>query len=549
MKKKPIKKLLVFAINFASRSEFIKKAYLWGLKFFPSLANRLQQLIITDEIARNIKVNFFNRGTSQEWCQENNLIYFFVDHLVEITNKKGLQRVSRMLSSSLLAQGKKIRFVKWDERICSLVYMNSADLELLRKRIGPTLTPKEAAFYSNVMMAGVEVPLHKGQDNWLIVPEIPYLTNYTGLKPVHIIKAARLLGLKTAFILYDAISVPGPEMPDAAFKHNEYIRQLGDADVVLPISDCSNSCLMDALTRRNNKGSVHSPILVSIIIPVYNNVELTRHCIESILSQRIVANYEIIVVDDASTDNTPEYLKSLGDRVRVVRNSENLRFAGACNAGARIAHGNYLLFLNNDTIPEKGWLDAMLSMIISDQRIGVVGAKLIYPDRTIQHCGIVFKSDISGFLTVHRLRNTHENDSQVTYPMQFSAVTGACMLVRGDIFSRLSGFNESFGMYFEDIDFCLSVQKIGYIIVYEPLASVVHFERGSFSNKIKSLMRQSFIIFNYKWKDTIKLLGPLREGIPYSRVSENSCSASDKSPKTLLGNAPMPSINLFKETI
>lgn len=94
-------------------------------------------------------------------------------------------------------------------------------------------------------------------------------------------------------------------------------------------------------------------------------------------------------------------------------------------------------------------------------------------------------------------------------------------------------------MYFEDIDFCLNVQKIGYIIVYESLASVVHFERKSFSNEIEDPMKQSSIIFNYKWKDTIKSLGPLRYGIPYSRVPGNSHSSPDKSIQTFAGDAPM----------
>lgn len=566
--------------------------------------------MITEETFRKANISFFKRHTSKVPCQEHDIIYFFVHPLVELSKNKGLQEISRMLSSSLLSLNKKIRFVKWDDKIGSLVYTNSTEMAYLRKKSWLVPTPEDADFFSKTIMSGSEVPLHNGQNNWLIVPDIPYLMSNNELQPIYLITTARFLGIKTVFISCAAEFTLSPEMADPVLNQNEYIRQLQAADVVLTISDKSNhplrafithekfnpeneknqnwsgnnlsptksfigpnltdhapatksepailnihslkavgvkpeetwaqysKQLLNILARENASVFYHSSTSVSIIIPVHNNVDLTKQCIESILSQNIITDYEIIVVDDASTDNTPAYLKSIGDRVRVVRNSKNIHFAGSCNAGSKIAHGKYLLFLNNDTIPEKGWLDAMFSRIISDPGIGIVGAKLLYPDRTIQHCGIVFKPDTSGFRPVHRLRNTPEHNQQATYPMQFSAVTGACILIRREIFHRLSGFNESFKMYFEDIDFCLSAQKIGYTIVYEPLASIIHFERETFSNSINDLMRQSFIIFNYKWKDTIKSLGPLRDGIPYTKITANDFSSSDKSTQTFLRKCP-----------
>ncbi len=153
---KVIKKALVLAIFFACRNELIRESYLWGLQHFPGLENRLQKLMIADAISGNANLIFFNRKIPQELCQEHNLFYFFVDHLVELRDNTGLQRVGRMLSRSFLELGKKMRFVKWDEKKHTLVYINSANLEHLGKWSGPVLSPNEAAFYSDGMMAGVE---------------------------------------------------------------------------------------------------------------------------------------------------------------------------------------------------------------------------------------------------------------------------------------------------------------------------------------------------------------------------------------------------------
>ena len=131
--------------------------------------------------------------------------------------------------------------------------------------------------------------------------------------------------------------------------------------------------------------------IVSLVIPTLNNLDFTRECLEAIRKTAGMIPYEIIVVDNASTDGTGDYLlqEESAGRLKVIFNKENLGFAKACNQGARIAGGKYLIFLNNDTVPQPGWLEEMVQLAESDESIGIVGSKLLFPDGTIQHAGVV----------------------------------------------------------------------------------------------------------------------------------------------------------------
>src|SRR5258708_3605475 len=122
----------------------------------------------------------------------------------------------------------------------------------------------------------------------------------------------------------------------------------------------------------------------SIVIPVRNQAVLTERCLQA-LGQ---GDFEIIVVDDASTDQTPQLLASLAGRLKVMAHSINEGFATSCNHGAAVASGEFLVFLNNDTIPKPGWLDALVHYAEAHPQVSVVGSKLVYPDNTIQHAGV-----------------------------------------------------------------------------------------------------------------------------------------------------------------
>src|SRR5205823_4953534 len=130
-----------------------------------------------------------------------------------------------------------------------------------------------------------------------------------------------------------------------------------------------------------------------ILIPVFNKASLTRQCLETLIARPPKVDHEIIVIDDASTDDTQRLLSGYDDRVRVIRHKTNTGFATACNDGAAAATGEFLVFLNNDTIPHEAWLDTMVNYADAHPQAAVVGAKMLFPDGTIQHAGVCVCQD------------------------------------------------------------------------------------------------------------------------------------------------------------
>lgn len=212
---------------------------------------------------------------------------------------------------------------------------------------------------------------------------------------------------------------------------------------------------------------------VSIVIPVFNNLAYTRKCIESITGNSGAGvPHELIVVDNGSTDGTAEFLSSLSGDVKVIANGENLGFAKACNQGAAAAAGDYLVFLNNDTIVHPGWLEGVIRAFVL-HRADICGVKLLYPDGTIQHAGVAFNEKGHPF---HLFRGSPANAFYVNKVREFQCVTAACMGVKRELFGRLGGFDEGYRNGFEDVDLCLRAREAGCRIVYTPECVVTHFE-------------------------------------------------------------------------
>ena len=212
----------------------------------------------------------------------------------------------------------------------------------------------------------------------------------------------------------------------------------------------------------------------SIIIPVWNKVELTKQCLTALASATTDVSFEVILVDNGSTDGTKEFLAELQGDVRIIRNEENLGFAKACNQGARAARGKYLVFLNNDTIPEPHWLKPLVSEVDEHPEVGIVGSKLLFADGSVQHAGVVFmRSHLSAY---HVYRSASNAVPAVNQRREFQAVTAACMLIRREVFEEAGGFDEGFINGFEDVDLCLKVREKGHHVIYQPRSVVYHLE-------------------------------------------------------------------------
>jgi GT2 family glycosyltransferase len=235
----------------------------------------------------------------------------------------------------------------------------------------------------------------------------------------------------------------------------------------------------------------------SIVIPVHGKAELTRACLDAVLAD-LPGNCEVVVVDDASPDPTPQLLAGYGEAIRVVSRERNGGFAVACNEGAAAARGELLLFLNNDTEPRAGWLEALRGYATAHPEAAVLGAKLLYPGEVVQHAGVVFGQDgyphhlYAGFPAKH---------PAVCHPRRLQAVTAACMLVRRDAFEAAGGFDTGFHNSLEDVDLCLRIGAAGGEVHYCPDAVLVHLESASRGRSDR--FERSVSLYCERWRQRV----------------------------------------------
>jgi GT2 family glycosyltransferase/glycosyltransferase involved in cell wall biosynthesis len=217
---------------------------------------------------------------------------------------------------------------------------------------------------------------------------------------------------------------------------------------------------------------VESP-RVSIVIPVHDKFYVTYHCLASLLLAANSVSFEVILVDDGSKDESariPELIKG----VRYVRNDEAQGFVRACNRGGDLARGEYVVMLNNDTEVTSGWLDELLWPFDHFISVGMTGAKLLYPDGTLQEAGGIVWNTGDPW-NYGRKDNPH--DPRYNYARQVDYLSGACIMLPLALWKELEGFNEAFApAYFEDTDLAFRVRSKGYKTIYAPLSQVVHFE-------------------------------------------------------------------------
>jgi GT2 family glycosyltransferase/glycosyltransferase involved in cell wall biosynthesis len=277
-----------------------------------------------------------------------------------------------------------------------------------------------------------------------------------------------------------------------------YTQQYGAADFLF---------LMDALSgRRDRMPDPDRPVRTSIILLCYNKIDLTFQCLRSLLREVDLTETEIVVVDNASADATRPVLDYFGGYVRAVHNEENLGFVHGNNRGAGVARGEYLLFLNNDTVVLPGWLDALVETADADPRVGVVGPMFIFPDWTLQEAGgIVWQSGDAYRYGWGR----SPDDRRFNFAREVDYVTGASLLVRKSLFDRLGGFDRRYApIYYEDVDLCFGARALGYKVVYQPLSRILHFEgattgtdTGVGLKRYQVLNRQKF---REKWREVLE---------------------------------------------
>jgi len=267
-------------------------------------------------------------------------------------------------------------------------------------------------------------------------------------------------------------------------------------------SFCSDGRLAVPLPSSSRyQTSLKATFECSIIIPVCNRGDLTKQCLLHLAEVTEGCHYEVIVVDNASTDGTQKFLASLGGDIQVIRNTENLGFAKACNQGAAAAKGRYLVFLNNDTIPKPGWLSALVKEVDNHPEIAIVGSKLLYSNNTIQHAGVVF-SKVS--LTPYHLFSTApENHKSVNVRRELQAVTAACMLIRREDFNAVSGFDEAYINGFEDVDLCLKIKEKGKKVIYQPQSILYHLEQQTPGRKNPDAEAHNARVLLNKWASKI----------------------------------------------
>ena len=244
--------------------------------------------------------------------------------------------------------------------------------------------------------------------------------------------------------------------------------------------------------------------LVSIIIPVYNQFEYTYLCIKSIILNSGDVPYEIIVADDCSTDTTTR-IQEIISGVHVARTEKNLRFLLNCNHAAKQARGHYILFLNNDTQVQKGWLRPLVDLIGSDARIGMVGSKLIYPDGRLQEAGGILWRDGSAW---NYGNGQNPALPEFNYVKDVDYISGAAIMIRRELWESIGGFDERFApAYCEDSDLAFAVRKAGYRVLYQPKSVVVHFEGVSngtdTSSGLKAYQVENQKKFFEKWKHVL----------------------------------------------
>lgn len=260
--------------------------------------------------------------------------------------------------------------------------------------------------------------------------------------------------------------------------------------------------------------------LISILISNHNNKDILERCINSILDKTTYPNFEIVIIENNSQDESiMEYYKDLSikdSRIRMATwEGNSFNWSATSNYGIReIANGEYIILLDNDTeVITPSWIEEML-MFAQRSDVGAVGAKLYYPDNTIQSAGMIIGL---GEIAQSAFKGMNKDDlgymGRLCFVQNYSAVTGSCLMVRKSVWEEVGGFEEKLPLNYNDVDFCLKIRKAGKLIVWTPYAELYHNEfgtRGRYKSAEESIKaKEEIAYFKNKWEKE------LESGDPY----------------------------------
>ncbi len=240
---------------------------------------------------------------------------------------------------------------------------------------------------------------------------------------------------------------------------------------------------------------------VSIIIPIYGKAMMTLDCLIALNKiKHTDYPYEVVLVDDCS----PDLSRKIFSKIRGIilhSNDKNLGFVGSCNKGAELAKGEYLIFLNNDTVVDTNWMKYLIDRLRSDSKIGIVGSKLIYPNGLLQEAGGIIYQDGSG---CNYGNGDNPDNFKYNYPREVDYCSGASIAITKKLFFDVGKFNTEFSPgYYEDTDLSFTIREKGYKIVYEPLSSLIHKEGGTAGTDLTKSMKKYQVVnkekFVSKW--------------------------------------------------
>ena len=297
--------------------------------------------------------------------------------------------------------------------------------------------------------------------------------------------------------------------------------QPGFDDHAKPAASSINS-LVAEINHFSSLLKTRRKVDVSIVVPVHNKLIHTLACLRSIIHAGSRYSFEVLVADDASTDTTQKTLAKLTSPVfKVFRNESAQGFLKNCNGVAAHAKGNWLALLNNDTIVLPGWLDELIDTLAKNSGIGLAGAKLLYPDGSLQECGGVVWRDANAW---NIGRGLDPRIPLFSYRREVDYCSGAAIALSRSLWESLGGFDERYApAYYEDTDLAFRIKELGYQVVVQPLAAVVHFEGVSHGNEVsfgikkyQTINRRSFLA---RWKQKLDQHPRVPKAVKYEALT------------------------------